>query len=88
MDEKRQYGEIPASEEKRAALLEAMETFLAEYNEETTKPMNLVLFMFAVEHATRIARILSLPGGNALLVGVGGLNVMAHGRAHRARRRR
>lgn len=72
MNEKRQYAELPTEQESQAQLTETMETFLAEYNEETTKPMKLVLFMFAVEHATRIARMLSLPGGNALLVGLGG----------------
>jgi dynein heavy chain, axonemal len=44
---------------------------LQEYNE-TNTPMNLVLFDDAVEHATRIHRVIRIDQGNALLVGVGG----------------
>jgi len=36
------------------------------------RPMNLAMFLFAVEHVSRICRVLSQPGGNMLLVGLGG----------------
>jgi dynein heavy chain len=35
--------------------------------------MNLVFFMDAIEHVARLARILRMEQGNALLVGVGGM---------------
>jgi dynein heavy chain len=48
-----------------------LEQKLADYNENVSS-MNLVLFDQAMEHICRIARIIDLPVGNALLVGVGG----------------
>jgi dynein heavy chain len=44
---------------------------LTEYNESNTI-MDLVLFQAALQHVSRIARIIANPAGNAMLVGVGG----------------
>lgn len=41
------------------------------YNMER-KPMTLVLFEMALEHLTRVLRIIKNPRGNALLIGIGG----------------
>ena len=39
---------------------------------QTSKEMKLVFFMDAIEHVSRIARMIRQQRGNALLVGVGG----------------
>merc|ERR1719269_148538 len=52
-------------------LKKSLEEKLAEYNENFAA-MELVLFKIAMEHICRICRIIDLPCGNALLVGVGG----------------
>ena len=44
---------------------------MEEYNERHT-PMKLVLFDDALDHLTRVHRVLRMPQGHALLVGVGG----------------
>jgi dynein heavy chain len=61
------YKSCSTYEEVKKVLDEKM----AEYNE-TNAAMDLVLFQQAIEHITRIARIIDLPRGNAMLVGVGG----------------
>lgn len=48
-----------------------LQELLEEYNETNTK-MNLVLFDDALEHLTRVHRIIRTDRGHALLVGVGG----------------
>jgi dynein heavy chain len=62
------YEEIADHRQLKAT----MEFYLEEYNADTSVPMNLVLFMNAIEHISRISRVINQPKGNALLVGVGG----------------
>lgn len=43
-----------------------------DYNSVSQAPMKLVMFLDAIEHVSRICRVIRLPLGNALLLGVGG----------------
>ena len=61
------YLPIPSMEKLKSVL----ESKLNEFNE-TNAMMDLVLFEQAMLHVTRINRILQNPGGNAMLIGVGG----------------
>eukprot|EP00945_MAST-04E_sp_MAST-4E-sp1_P005163 g5163.t1 len=53
-------------------LVTTIEQNLELYNQESKTKMDLVMFVFAIEHVSRISRVLAMPGGSALLVGVGG----------------
>ncbi|KAI5076359.1 hypothetical protein GOP47_0008424 [Adiantum capillus-veneris] len=53
-------------------LSQVVEQYLEDYNSVTSTPMKLVMFLDAIEHAARICRVIRLPLGNALLLGVGG----------------
>jgi dynein heavy chain, axonemal len=53
-------------------MIQLLEDYMEEYNLSNPSTLNLVFFMDAVEHITRVARVLRQPRGNALLVGVGG----------------
>lgn len=53
-------------------LVKLVEEYLEDYNSLTSKPMKLVMFLDAIEHVSRICRVIRLPLGNALLLGVGG----------------
>eukprot|EP00741_Cyanophora_paradoxa_P012299 tig00000169_g11885.t1 len=63
----RTYDEISDMEK----LKRIVEEYLDEYNN-INMPMKLVMFLDAIEHVSRIARVLRQPQGNCLLLGVGG----------------
>ena len=61
------YLPVPTFEKLKIVL----DSKLSEYNE-SNAIMDLVLFEQAMLHVTRINRIIQNPGGNAMLIGVGG----------------
>lgn len=54
------------------AALAAVEEALADYNATSKRPMHLAMFLYALEHVSRISRLMKQPGGHMLLIGVGG----------------
>ncbi|GAB1599972.1 hypothetical protein Ahia01_000274700 [Argonauta hians] len=67
-DDKSGYDEIQDLKE----LTKIMENYLEECNANSKSPMSLVMFKFAIEHISRVSRILLQDNGHALLVGIGG----------------
>eukprot|EP00736_Rhodelphis_marinus_P006943 Rmarinus@m.24609 len=70
---------IPGADPKYYCLIDdvpkmqgVIEEYLEDYNAQTNQPMNLVMFMEAIQHCAKISRVLRQPMGNALLLGVGG----------------
>ncbi|CAG0885871.1 unnamed protein product [Darwinula stevensoni] len=66
--ESKVYDEITDLERLTAV----MENYLSEHNVVSKNPMSLVMFQFAIEHVSRIARVLRQDSGHALLIGMGG----------------
>ena len=55
-----------------ARFLDVTQEYPADYNAISKKPLPLVLFRYALEHTSRVCRIINRPGGHSLLVGLGG----------------
>lgn len=63
----RRYEEI----ENLDKLASVANSALSEYNSKEKFQLNVILFTYALEHLNRICRIISMPGGNGLILGVG-----------------
>ena len=66
--EQRIYRQVPDLK----ILVEKITEYLGEYNSAVKTQMQLVMFLDACDHVSRIARVLRQPLGNCLLLGVGG----------------
>ncbi|CAF1149286.1 unnamed protein product [Adineta steineri] len=74
------YGDFVASSADKSyqeiddvkLMKKRLDEYLEEYNQVNTTKMNLVLFLDAMKHLSRIIRVIKQPLGNSLLLGVGG----------------
>lgn len=64
----RKYEEVPSVTKFYDTAMQALE----EYNATHKQRMDVVLFAYALEHLNKICRIMSMPAGSSLLVGMGG----------------
>lgn len=64
----RRYEEVPSV----AKFYDVAMLALDEYNATHKSRMDIVLFSYALEHLNKICRIMSMPAGSSLLVGMGG----------------
>jgi len=64
----RKYDEVQDMD----GLKTRMEEALSEYNMLSKEPMSLVMFRFAIEHVSRVCRVIKQANGHVLLVGMGG----------------
>ncbi|KAJ9459042.1 Dynein-1-beta heavy chain [Diplonema papillatum] len=64
----RLYEELADLEKARRVL----QDYLSTHNHTAKKQMDLVIFTYVLEHVSRISRVIKLPFGHCLLIGVGG----------------
>lgn len=62
------YQEVEDLDELRYVV----ESYLIEFDNMSKRPLNLTMFRYAVEHVSRICRVLKQPRSHALLIGIGG----------------
>lgn len=67
-NEKKIYDEVHSEK----LLIQRMDYYLNEYNNVSKSPLSMVMFKFAIEHVSRISRVLQQDSGHMLLVGISG----------------
>ncbi|XP_022171452.1 dynein heavy chain 3, axonemal-like isoform X1 [Myzus persicae] len=65
---KKIYDEVHSEKQ----LIQRMDYYLNEYNTMSKNPLSMVMFKFAIEHVSRVSRVLQQDNGHLLLVGIGG----------------